>query len=93
LSYLKLIEADIVRIDQMFIRGLGGDRKDRNIVRSTIDLAHQLGYRVVAEGIATDEVYDWLTENGCDIGQGYLISQPLIASEFGSWLADNCRRG
>ena len=86
LSYLKLIEADIVKIDRLFIRGLGGDRNDRIMVRSTIDLAHELGYRVAAEGIDTEEAYFWLTENGCDIGQGYLISQPLIASEFESWL-------
>jgi EAL domain-containing protein (putative c-di-GMP-specific phosphodiesterase class I) len=92
LSYLKLIEADIVKIDQLFIRGIGGDRRDRTMVRSTINLAHELGYRVVAEGIDSDEVYNWLAENGCDIGQGYLISQPLNASDFESWLVHNCSR-
>jgi EAL domain-containing protein (putative c-di-GMP-specific phosphodiesterase class I)/GGDEF domain-containing protein len=86
MSYLKLIEADIVKIDQMFIRELGEGKKDDNIVRSMINLSHELGYRVVAEGIETKEIYNWLRENGCDIGQGYLISRPLGASEFESWL-------
>jgi EAL domain-containing protein (putative c-di-GMP-specific phosphodiesterase class I) len=86
MSYLKLIEADIVKIDQMFIRELGNGKKDQSIVRSMINLAHKLGYRVVAEGIETQEIYNWLGENDCDMGQGYLISQPLEASAFESWL-------
>jgi diguanylate cyclase (GGDEF)-like protein len=86
LSYLKQIPADIVKIDQLFIRELGSDQKDQSLVRSTIKLAHELGYRVVAEGIETTDVYNWLRDQGCDIGQGYLISRPLNAPEFEHWL-------
>ncbi len=86
LSYLKHIPASVVKIDQLFIRALGSDQKDQSIVRSMINLAHELGYQVVAEGIETKEACDWLCEHDCDIGQGYLISRPLDASAFEEWL-------
>ncbi|WP_420797539.1 putative bifunctional diguanylate cyclase/phosphodiesterase [Azospirillum doebereinerae] len=86
LSYLKYIPASVVKIDKLFVQSLTTDRNDQIMVRSTIDLAHELGYRVVAEGIETAEVYDWLRAHGCDIGQGYLMSRPLEAPAFEAWL-------
>jgi EAL domain-containing protein (putative c-di-GMP-specific phosphodiesterase class I) len=85
LSYLKHIPANVVKIDQLFIRSLCKESSDQCMVRSTIDLAHDLGFRVVAEGIESAEAFSWLSEHGCDVGQGYLISRPLSADDFRAW--------
>ncbi|QCG88920.1 sensor domain-containing phosphodiesterase [Azospirillum sp. TSH100] len=87
LSYLKDIPATAVKIDQRFIRSIAAERSDQIMVRSTIDLAHDLGYLVIAEGVETAEAYDWLRLHGCDFGQGYLISRPLAPAAFEDWLA------
>ncbi|PWC79694.1 sensor domain-containing phosphodiesterase [Azospirillum sp. TSH64] len=87
LSYLKDIPATAVKIDQRFIRSIADERSDQIMVRSTIDLAHDLGYLVIAEGVETAEAYDWLRLHGCDFGQGYLISRPLAPAAFEDWLA------
>ena len=87
LSYLKDIPATAVKIDQRFIRSIATERSDQIMVRSTIELAHDLGYRVVAEGVETAEAYDWLRLHGCDFGQGYLFSRPLAPTAFEDWLA------
>lgn len=85
LSYLKYIPATVVKIDQIFVRHLDKNATDQRIVRSTIDLAHDLGYRVTAEGIESDSVMIWLREQGCDTGQGYAISRPLAPPDFRRW--------
>ncbi|WP_247894365.1 bifunctional diguanylate cyclase/phosphodiesterase [Azospirillum sp. B510] len=87
LSYLKDIPATAVKIDQRFIRSIATERNDQIMVRSTIDLAHELGYLVVAEGVETREAYEWLRRHGCDFGQGYLMSRPLAPSALEDWLA------
>jgi EAL domain-containing protein (putative c-di-GMP-specific phosphodiesterase class I)/GGDEF domain-containing protein len=82
LSYLKHIPARYLKIDQSFVAALAGDTTDQIIVRSTIDLAHGLGLRVVAEGIRDEATLDWLRAHGCDIGQSNLFSPPLEARDF-----------
>ncbi|HEY0123778.1 MAG TPA: EAL domain-containing protein [Rhizobium sp.] len=82
LSYLKLVPASYLKIDQAFISHLATDSTDQIIVRSTIDLAHKLGLKVVAEGIRDEAALGWLREHGCDIGQGNLLSPPLEAEDF-----------
>lgn len=62
------------------------DRDDEMIVLSTIDLAHNLGLNTVAEGVETNEVLERLKNMGCDLAQGYLISRPLSADDFLSYL-------
>ncbi len=86
LSLLKYIPATYVKIDQLFVTRLTSSRDDQAIVLSTINLAHELGRLVVAEGIEDAEVYSWLREHGCDIGQGNVISPPLDVSRFEQWL-------
>jgi EAL domain-containing protein (putative c-di-GMP-specific phosphodiesterase class I) len=86
LSYLKYIPATYVKIDQLFISRLASDRDDQIMVRSTINLVHELGRLVVAEGIADTASCDWLRQHGCDIGQGDAISPPLVAQSFEQWL-------
>jgi len=92
LAYLKHLPARVLKIDQIFVRGLTTDLSDQHIVRSTIGLAHDLGCKVVAEGIETSETCYWLADRGCDYGQGYAISRPLTAKAFMSWVADRAQR-
>ncbi len=86
LSYLKYIPATHVKIDQLFITRLISNKDDQAIVVSTVKLAHELGRLVIAEGLEDDEVYSWLSEHGCDIGQGNVISPPLEVAQFERWV-------
>jgi EAL domain-containing protein (putative c-di-GMP-specific phosphodiesterase class I) len=86
LSYLKYIPATYVKIDQLFISRLASDSDDQIIVRSTINLVHELGRLVVAEGITDTASCEWLRQHRCDIGQGDAISPPLDAPSFEQWL-------
>lgn len=80
LSYLQQLPVTVLKIDQAFVRQIGTSGKDRLLVKTMIAMGHDLGYRVVAEGIETQPVYDLLAEWGCDQGQGYLMSRPIAAS-------------
>jgi EAL domain-containing protein (putative c-di-GMP-specific phosphodiesterase class I)/GGDEF domain-containing protein len=86
-SYLQNIPADIVKIDRSFMAAIDSLERDQILVRAMIDMAHDLKYRVVAEGVETQEAYDFLAEAGCDEVQGYHISRPLAANDFRDWLA------
>lgn len=88
LSYLHEIPAHTVKIDRRFITGLGHDERTETLVNSMISMAHDLGYRVVAEGIKNDISYRRLMELGCDEAQGYFISKPLMPLAFEKWLHD-----
>lgn len=82
LSYLKHLPIDELKIDQSFVRKLLQTAGDQAIVASTIALAHNLGLKVVAEGIEEPDTAQWLLARGCDIGQGYAYAKPLPAAEF-----------
>ena len=82
LSYLKSLPVDIIKIDRSFVMGMSANESDATIVRSTIELAHNLDLRVVAEGVEDAETLDLLAGYGCDFAQGYFISRPCDASEF-----------
>ncbi|MGN6378010.1 MAG: putative bifunctional diguanylate cyclase/phosphodiesterase [Gaiellales bacterium] len=86
LGYLKRLPVNDLKIDKSFVLGMSEDEGDAVIVQSTIDLAHNLGLRVVAEGVETDIVWSRLEKMGCDVAQGYLISEPLPAAQFVQWL-------
>ena len=58
------------------------------IVRSTVDFAHNLGLKVVAEGIESQAHIDKLAELGCDVGQGFFISRPISMDQFGEWIKE-----
>jgi len=79
LSYLKRIPADTIKIDKMFVEGLGCEVQDETIVRAVVALAHALGKDTVAEGIESQEQFDAIRDMGCKFAQGYLISVPLEA--------------
>jgi diguanylate cyclase (GGDEF)-like protein len=82
LAYLKRLPVDELKIDKSFVLDMHDNENDAVIVRSTIDLAHNLGLNVVAEGIEDKDSYDLLSILGCDIAQGYFISHPLPISEL-----------
>ena len=81
LIYLKRLPIHIIKIDRAFIHDLISDADDAAIVSSVIQLAHSLGLEVVAEGIETQEQFNFLRRARCDRAQGYLLSEPLAAEE------------
>lgn len=86
LSYLKRLPVDELKIDKSFVMEIHNDDSDAVIVRSTIDLAHNLGLEVVAEGIENQDIYDILSILGCDHAQGYHIGHPLPLNDIEHWL-------
>lgn len=86
LAYLKRLPVDELKIDKSFVLNMEHDADDAKIVKSTIDLGHNLGLRVVAEGLETQPVWQLLRQMGCDQGQGYLISKPMPGDKFIAWL-------
>jgi diguanylate cyclase (GGDEF)-like protein/PAS domain S-box-containing protein len=86
LSYLQKLPVEYIKIDQSFVRDMSIDKDSALIVRSTIDLAHDLGRKVVAEGVETQEQWNQLAALGCDIAQGYFIARPMPAEDFPSWV-------
>lgn len=85
LAYLKRLPVNELKIDKSFVMNIEHDADDATIVRSTIDLGHNLGLKVVAEGIENQKVWDILKSMGCDYGQGYFMSKPIPADEFVTW--------
>jgi len=88
LAKLRALPISEIKLDKSFIMNMSRDANDATIVRSSIELAHNLGLNVVAEGIETASVADELDALGCDYGQGYWLRRPMPASAMTSWLAD-----
>jgi EAL domain-containing protein (putative c-di-GMP-specific phosphodiesterase class I) len=88
LSYLKRVEAHELKIDKSFIMGMSYNSNDAVIVRSTIELGHNLGLRMVAEGVEDAETWRLLRALGCDVVQGYLLSRPLPPEQITAWLVE-----
>ncbi len=82
LSYLKTMPINELKIDQSFVCKLLESSGDQSIVTSTIDLAHNFGLAVVAEGIEDEPTADWLRAHRCDIGQGYKFARPMKAKDL-----------
>ena len=82
LSRLKRLPVNELKIDQSFIKDMAENIDDQLIVKTIIDLAHNLGLTVVAEGVETREILNLLNQLGCDIAQGFLFSRPLDAEKF-----------
>jgi diguanylate cyclase (GGDEF)-like protein/PAS domain S-box-containing protein len=90
LAYLRELPVQELKIDKSFILGMDEDEEAAMIVRTIVELAHNLGLRAVGEGIETDEAYRLLAESGCDYGQGFLMGRPMPAAEL-SALATRAR--
>ena len=87
-SYLREIPASALKIDKSFVDGLQQHNVNRRLVTTIIELAHELGYRVIAEGVETQQDYDLLASWDCDEVQGYLIAKPMPPEALVRWLGD-----
>jgi len=86
LSYLHQFPLDVLKIDRSFVKDIMGRSDDGAIARAVIAMAHSMDLKVIAEGVETEEQYRFLTEHGCEVIQGYLISKPVPAKEFDALL-------
>jgi EAL domain-containing protein (putative c-di-GMP-specific phosphodiesterase class I) len=89
LAYLQSLPARVVKIDQSFVRDIEADQRRRSLVTTMIKLSHDLGHRVVAEGVETADVMRVLRDANCDEAQGYLFARPLPPQEFAAWVENN----
>jgi len=90
LSYLRDLPIDELKLDRSFVFPMADDARAAALVASTIDLAHSLGLRIVAEGVETEVAYTELARLGCDQAQGYFMSRPVPAAELDHWLSTRC---
>lgn len=88
LSYLTQLPISQLKIDQSFVRNIGVKHGDSVIVQTIIGMAENLGMSVIAEGVETQEQYEFLKQNGCTLFQGYLFGKPLPIEEFESLIAN-----
>lgn len=86
LSYLKKLPVNEIKIDKSFVQEITRSERVAHIVRSTIELGHNVGMRIVCEGLSDNATYEMLKTFKCDLGQGYFFSQPLSLKEFTQWL-------
>jgi EAL domain-containing protein (putative c-di-GMP-specific phosphodiesterase class I) len=89
LGYLKRLPVREIKIDKSFVRDMATDDNDATIVRSTIDLGHNLGLKVVAEGVESRVQWDQLVDLGCDLAQGYYMGPPMCVPDLERWLAQS----
>ena len=89
MAYLQKLLVAKIKIDKSFVIEMDKNQNDDVIVRSTIDLGHNLGLKVVAEGVESQESWDRLKEMGCDSAQGYFMSRPIPADQFMQWIKES----
>lgn len=88
MAYLKGLSVDALKIDKSFVRNLATDPSDRAIVRSAVELGHNLGLQVVAEGVEDTLSYQQLSHLGCDFAQGYYMGRPMPVADLEQWLSN-----
>jgi len=93
LAYLKDLPVNQLKIDQSFVQNMHQDLNDAIIVRSVVDLGHNLGLQIVAEGVENRETWDQLAQLGCDDAQGYFLAKPMAPTELIGWLRAPHRPG
>jgi diguanylate cyclase (GGDEF)-like protein/PAS domain S-box-containing protein len=93
LAYLQDLPVDEIKLDRSFVKNLAVNRRDACIVRGVIDLGHDLGLRVVAEGVEERAGLDLLASWGCDCAQGYYFTPALPPAEFSDWMARSTKNG
>jgi len=91
LSYLQRLSADTLKIDRSFVAKMNEDEDSAELVRTIVDLAHNLGMQAVAEGVETETQYAQLKSFSCDYAQGYLFAKPLTAGDAEALLAHTAR--
>jgi diguanylate cyclase (GGDEF)-like protein len=85
LGQLKNLPVSEIKIDQSFVMTMTQDPSNALIVRSVVDLGHNLGFKLVAEGVETEQILTALAGLGCDVAQGYHFSRPITAAAFDRW--------
>jgi len=93
LADLKRLPIDEIKIHGSFVSGMAAHEEDEVIVRSTIDLGHNLGLSVVAEGVETRAIMERLVQFGCDLAQGYYLGRPMLAEDLAIWLEQHPSAG
>jgi len=88
LGYLKMLPVNDLKIDTSFVINMGRDENDAIIVHSIIDLAHNLGLSVIAEGVESQQTLSQLQQRKCDRAQGFHLSPPLPGDALQQWLQD-----
>ncbi|MBV9735216.1 MAG: GGDEF and EAL domain-containing protein [Acidisphaera sp.] len=86
LAVLQSVPARVAKLDQGLVKSLAGSRPDRTIVQALIRTAHEFGYRLVAEGVESPEIRDFVAGWGCDEAQGYSIARPMEPAALGRWV-------
>ncbi len=86
LSYLKQLPVNEIKIDKSFVIDMVENENDATIVRSTIELGHNLGLKVIAEGVESLNTFAMLRKNNCDFCQGFYVSKPMSAQDFSRWM-------
>ena len=89
LAYLKKLPVDSIKIDKSFVINMSQSQNDAIIVRSTVDLAHNLGLKVIAEGVENKDLWDRLSALGCDEAQGYYMARPMPADDLTRWVDES----
>lgn len=92
-SYLQDIPAEVIKIDRTFVPSSEWMPRDRTVLKAMVTMAHELNYRVVAEGVETQEALDRVTDAGCDEAQGYFLARPLEVPTLEQWLVSRARTG
>ena len=82
---MQKLPVDWIKIDQSFVMPMATNKDSALIVRSTIELGHNLGLRVVAEGVESQALWDQLGTWGCDVAQGFFVGEPMPADRFNEW--------
>jgi EAL domain-containing protein (putative c-di-GMP-specific phosphodiesterase class I) len=88
MAYLTRLSASTLKIDQSLVRGLEPNEQSGRLVAGIVQMGHDLGYKIVAEGVETATELDLLARWGCDIGQGWHFGRPMPAAAFRDWLAE-----
>jgi diguanylate cyclase (GGDEF)-like protein len=89
LAYLKKMPLTELKIDKSFVLDINKSDNDAIIVKATINLAHNLGLQVTAEGVENEQILNRIKQYGCDIAQGYYFSKPLCVTDFNDWMKDS----
>jgi EAL domain-containing protein (putative c-di-GMP-specific phosphodiesterase class I) len=89
LAYLKKLPIEAIKIDKSFVINMIKNLSDAVIVRSTVELGHNMGLKVVAEGVENQDLWDRLSALGCDEAQGYYMARPMPAEDLTRWLAES----
>jgi diguanylate cyclase len=89
MSYLRKLPLSEIKIDKTFVMDMLTSENDAAIVKATINLGHNLGLIVTAEGVENKDIMTQLMEFGCDVAQGYFLSKPVSVQNFNQWVIDS----